>query len=138
MADPAGRLKLDGALGTGEVPDGPGQVVIGRGEDGALVPLGVVTGLEDPHGAAIIVVLQDHGAAHVDPELLERTKAVGSRGRQDGTDCCFPQMSGGSTGVLETPARDETQSPAPMPNSRLLSRVTKRFRTANYVRAQTT
>jgi hypothetical protein len=72
VANPAGRLKLDGALGRGEVPDGPNQVVIGRGEDGALVPLGVVTGLEDPHGAAIIVVLQDHGAAHADSELLER------------------------------------------------------------------
>ena len=48
VANPAGRLKLEGALGTGEVPDGPRQVVIGRGEDGALVPLGVATGLEDP------------------------------------------------------------------------------------------
>ena len=72
VANPAGRLKLDGALGTGEVPDGPKQVVIGRGEDGALVPLGVTTGLEDPDRAAIIVVLQDHGAAHDDPELLKR------------------------------------------------------------------
>jgi hypothetical protein len=45
--------------------------VIGRAEDGALVPLGVVTGLEDPHGAVIIAVLQDHGAAHDEPELLE-------------------------------------------------------------------
>jgi hypothetical protein len=27
-------------------PHGPRQVVIGRAEDGALVPLGVVTGLE--------------------------------------------------------------------------------------------
>jgi hypothetical protein len=72
VANPAGRLKLDGALGTGEVPDGPNQVAIGRAEDGALVPLGVVTGLEDPHGAAIIVVLQDHGAAHEDPDALER------------------------------------------------------------------
>jgi hypothetical protein len=72
VANPAGRLKLDGALGTDEVPDGPGQVVIGRGEDGALVPLGVTTGLEDPHSAVIIIVLQDHGTAHADPELLER------------------------------------------------------------------
>src|ERR671919_1034616 len=53
VANPAGRLKLDGFLGRGEVPDGPGQVVIGRGEDGALVPLGVVTGLGDLHGAVI-------------------------------------------------------------------------------------
>jgi hypothetical protein len=72
VANRAGRLKLDGSLGTGEAPDGPNQVVIGRGEDGALVPLGVVTGLEDPHHAVIIAVLQDHGAAHEDPELRER------------------------------------------------------------------
>jgi hypothetical protein len=72
VANPAGRLKLDGALGAGELPHGPRQVVIGRAEDGALVPLGVVTGLEDPHGAVIIAVLQDHGAAHDEPELLER------------------------------------------------------------------
>jgi hypothetical protein len=32
----------------------------------------VVTGLEDPHGAVIVAVLEDHGAAHDDPELLER------------------------------------------------------------------
>lgn len=32
----------------------------------------MVTGLEDPRGAVIIGVLQDHGAAHADPELLER------------------------------------------------------------------
>ena len=72
VANAAGRLKLDGALGVGEVPDGPGQLVIGRAADGALVHLGVVTGLEDPRGAVIIGVLQDHGAAHADPELLER------------------------------------------------------------------
>ena len=72
VANPAGRLKLDGALGAGELPHGPRQVVIGRAEDGALIPLGVVTGLEDPHGAVIIAVLQDHGAAHDEPELLDR------------------------------------------------------------------
>jgi hypothetical protein len=72
VANPAGRLKLDGALGAGELPHGPRQVVIGRAEAGALVPLGVVTVLEDPHGAVIIAVLQDHGAAHDQPELLER------------------------------------------------------------------
>jgi hypothetical protein len=72
VANPAGRLKLDGALGTGDVPDGSGQVVIGRGEDGALVPLGLITGLEDPDRAVIIAVVQDHGAAHDDPELLKR------------------------------------------------------------------
>ena len=72
VANPAGRLKLDGALGKGEVPGGPAQVAIGRGEDGAVVPLGVVTGLEDPHRAVIIAVVQDHGVAHDDPELLEQ------------------------------------------------------------------
>jgi hypothetical protein len=46
--------------------------VIGRAANGALVPLSVVTGLEDHHLAVIIAVLQDHGAAHVEPELLER------------------------------------------------------------------
>jgi hypothetical protein len=74
VANPAGRLKLDGALGAGELPHGPRQVVIGCAEDGALAPLGVVTGLEDPHGAVIIAVLQDHGAAHDEPELLERQR----------------------------------------------------------------
>jgi hypothetical protein len=46
--------------------------VIGRAEVGALVPLGVVAVLEAPHGAVIVAVLQDHGAAHDEPELLER------------------------------------------------------------------
>ncbi len=72
VANPAGRLKLNGALRRGEIPDGRNQVVIGRSEDGALVPLGVVTGLEDPRGAVIIAVIQDHGAAHNDPESLKR------------------------------------------------------------------
>jgi hypothetical protein len=71
VANPAGRLELDGALEKGEVPAGSNQVVIGRGEDGALVPLGVVTGLEDPRSAVILVVLQDHGPAQGDPQLLE-------------------------------------------------------------------
>lgn len=47
-------------------------MAIGRGEDGALVSLGVVTGREGPHGAVIIAIVQDHGAAKADPELLER------------------------------------------------------------------
>ena len=67
VANPAGRLKLDGAPGAGELPHGPRQTVIGSGEDGALVPLGVVSGLVDAHVAVIIAVLQDHGAAHDDP-----------------------------------------------------------------------
>jgi hypothetical protein len=47
VANPARRLKLDGALGAGELPHRLRQVVIGRAENGALV-LSVVTGLEDP------------------------------------------------------------------------------------------
>lgn len=70
VANPGGRLKLDGGLGVGEVPEGLNQVVIGRGEDGALVPLGVATGLENARNAVIIIVVQDHGAAHDDPDLL--------------------------------------------------------------------
>jgi hypothetical protein len=70
VANPAGRLKLDGHIRVGEVPAGANQVVIGRGEDGALVPLGAVTGLEDAQGAVIIIVLQDHGAAHDAAALL--------------------------------------------------------------------
>jgi hypothetical protein len=79
VANPARRLKLDGAPGAGELPHGPRQTVIGRAEDGALVPLGVVTGLEDPHGAVIIAALQDHGAAHDDPELLEAADLIPGR-----------------------------------------------------------
>lgn len=71
VSNRAGRLKLDGGLEVGEVPAGPKQVVIGRGEDGALVPLGVVTGLEDARRAVIIVVVQDHGPAHRDAGLLQ-------------------------------------------------------------------
>jgi hypothetical protein len=72
VANPGGRLRLNGALGPGGIPDGQNQVVIGRSEDGALVPLGVVTGLHNPRRAVIIAVLQDHGAAHDDPESLKR------------------------------------------------------------------
>lgn len=46
-----GNPKLDGALGADELPQGPRQVVIARAEAGALVPLGVVTVLVDPHRA---------------------------------------------------------------------------------------
>ena len=69
VADRRGRLDLKGALEVGEAPAGPRQVAIGRGEDGAVVPLGVVTGLENPRGAVIVTVLQDHGRAHRDPAL---------------------------------------------------------------------
>lgn len=71
VSNRAGRLKLDGGLRVGDVPAGPRRVVIGRGEDGALVPLGVVTGLEDARRAVIIAVLQDHGPAHRDAGLLQ-------------------------------------------------------------------
>jgi hypothetical protein len=48
VANPARGLKLDGALGAGELPHRLREVVIGRAENGALAPLSVVTGLEDP------------------------------------------------------------------------------------------
>lgn len=70
VANAAGRLQLDGGLAVGVVPEGAGQVVIGRGEDDALIGLGVVTGLEDPHGAEIHLIIQDHGTAHDDPDRL--------------------------------------------------------------------
>jgi hypothetical protein len=71
VANPAGRLALDGGLGVGEVPNGgPGiKVVIGLPSDGAIVP-GPVTGLETT-AAEIHLVIQDHGPAHSDPALLE-------------------------------------------------------------------
>ena len=57
-------------------------------------------------------------------------------GRERGaiTDDCVPMQASVSIAERKPTARDETQSPAPMPNSPLLSRVSKRFRTANYVR----
>jgi hypothetical protein len=71
VANPAGRLALDGGLDVGEIPNGgPGiKVVIGLLSDGALVP-GPVTGLETT-AAEIHLVIQDHGPAHSDPALLE-------------------------------------------------------------------
>ncbi len=66
-----GRVALDGGLAEGEVPIGSVPVVIGDPEDGALVP-GPVTGLEDAQTAEIHIVLQDHGPAHHDFELLEQ------------------------------------------------------------------
>ncbi|HEX9853733.1 MAG TPA: hypothetical protein VGC47_00250 [Acidimicrobiia bacterium] len=71
VANPAGRLALNGGLGVGEVPNGgPGiKVVIGLPSDGALVP-SPVTGLETT-AAEIHLVIQDHGPAHSDPALLE-------------------------------------------------------------------
>lgn len=69
VVNPGGRLALDGGLAEGAVPTGTNQVVIGRAEDGALVP-GPVTGLEDATGAELHIVLQDHGTAHEDPDLL--------------------------------------------------------------------
>ncbi|HSI94356.1 MAG TPA: hypothetical protein VK925_12710 [Jiangellaceae bacterium] len=70
VANPAGRAKLDGGLAVGEVPTSAGiTVVIGKPNDGALVP-GVATGLE--HTAAEVhLVIQDHGPAQDDPDLLE-------------------------------------------------------------------
>lgn len=71
VSNPAGRISLDGGLAVGEVPGGPGQVLIGTTEDNAIFDLGVTTGLETPD-AEIHLVIQDHGAAHADPELLEQ------------------------------------------------------------------
>ncbi len=71
VVNPGGRLALDGGLAEGEVPTGSVPVVIGHPDDGALVP-GPVTGLEDAQAAEIHVVLQDHGMAHTDPDLLEQ------------------------------------------------------------------
>jgi hypothetical protein len=69
VANPAGRVALDGGLAEGEVPTGDAQIVIGHPDDGAMVP-GPVTGLEDAQAAEVHVVLQDHGPAHEDPTLL--------------------------------------------------------------------
>lgn len=69
VVNPGGRLALNGGLAEGAVPSGENQVVIGRAEDGALVP-GPVTGLQDATGAEVHVVLQDHGPAQADPDLL--------------------------------------------------------------------
>lgn len=68
VVNPGGRLALDGGLAQAEPPTGSGQVVIGT--EGALVPLSPVTGLEDAQTAEVHIVLQDHGLAHDDPDLL--------------------------------------------------------------------
>ena len=80
VTNPAGRLSLGGGLAEGEVPDGPNQVVIGRGDDGALVPLSPVTGLEDALGAEVHIVVQDHGPAHEDQTLrdMQLTQFMGA------------------------------------------------------------
>lgn len=69
VVNPGGRVALDGGLAEGSVPSGANQIVIGRSEDGAFVP-GPVTGLEDASAAEVHIVLQDHGTAHEDPDLL--------------------------------------------------------------------
>lgn len=71
IVNPGGRIALDGGLAEGEVPTGSNPVVIGDPDDGALVP-GPVTGLEEARTAEIHIVLQDHGQAHDDPDLLEQ------------------------------------------------------------------
>lgn len=72
VADRRGRLRLRGRLRVGAPPRGARQVVVGRAEDGALAPVGLVTGIEDPHGAVVIAVLQDHGKAHDDRDLRKQ------------------------------------------------------------------
>jgi hypothetical protein len=71
VVNPGGRVALNGGLAEGEVPTGSVPVVIGHPDDGALVP-GPVTGLEDAENAEIHIVLQDHGTAQTDPDLLEQ------------------------------------------------------------------
>jgi len=72
VVNAGGRVALDGGLAEGEVPTGSVPVVvIGDPAHGALVP-GPVTGLEDAQTAEIHIVLQDHGAAQTDPDLLEQ------------------------------------------------------------------
>lgn len=71
VVNAGGRVALDGGLAEGEVPTGSVPVVIGDPGDGALVP-GPVTGLEDAQTAEIHIVLQDHGTAQTDPDLLEQ------------------------------------------------------------------
>lgn len=75
VANAAGRLKLDGALEEGDVPDGGNQVVIGLASDGSVVPQGLtsaaVTGLEDAMAAEVHLVVLDHGPAFEDPDDLE-------------------------------------------------------------------
>jgi len=62
VANPGGRLALNGGLAVGEVPESNGiTVVIGNPADGALVP-SPVTGLETT-AAEIHLVIQDHGPA---------------------------------------------------------------------------
>jgi len=70
VANPGGRLNVEGGLAEGEIRDGSNQIVIGRGEDGALAPVGVVSGLEDAWAAEVHIVLQSHGPAHEDPDML--------------------------------------------------------------------
>jgi hypothetical protein len=70
VVNPGGRLRLHGGLSEGEVPTGSLPVVIGLPSDGALVP-SPVTGLEDAQNAEIHIVLQDHGPAQTDPDLLQ-------------------------------------------------------------------
>lgn len=72
VANATGRIQLHGGLDVGEVPTGANRVVIGRAEDGALVPFSPVTGLTDAFAAEIHLVLQDHGMAHTDADDLER------------------------------------------------------------------
>lgn len=71
VARPSGQLQLNGALNEGEFPGGPNQVVIGRADDGALVGISPVTGLEDASAAEVHTVVQDHGPAQADPAMLQ-------------------------------------------------------------------
>ncbi len=63
-----GHVRLSGGLAEDEVPTGPGRVVIGETEHGALIPSSV-TGILDVEHAEVHLVIQDHGKAHRDRKL---------------------------------------------------------------------
>ncbi|MGI8793725.1 MAG: hypothetical protein ACR2H3_11205 [Acidimicrobiales bacterium] len=70
VANAAGRIQIDGSQVIGQV-GGPGQVVVGRADDGAFLE-SPVTGVTNPMGAEVHLVLQDHGMAHAGHELREQ------------------------------------------------------------------
>lgn len=72
VANPAGRWKLDATLREGEPPVGPGRVLLGTQQGGAIVPIGVVDGLVNATQAQFLLLILDHGPAHADAELLEQ------------------------------------------------------------------
>lgn len=93
VANPAGRIMLDGGLQEGQVPAGVGQVVIGHSDDGPLIP-SPVTGLEDVMRAEIHLVLQDHGPAWSDPALrAQQTSSFMGACNPNPDSCVDPQFA---------------------------------------------